>query len=442
MKIEAQLRPPVLVLALSGRLDAFTSRALEERLAVALQDPAVRHLILDLAELDYLSSAGIRVLVTTLRQMRNGGGDLFLVGTQGYSQKVLEMSGFAKTLPHYPTLALALSATGNADAAEIHWDQSLPFAGKAGSYQVAPWSRDRCQVLVLGDIKDVLHCRITPELMRSKHFSSTEYSIGLGALGDKLEDYLPILGEMITIGGTMVWLPTDGHDTADYLIPQKDTGEVTIRTGFNVSLSGHFNDLALFQSPLPEGSAIGDIYRDLFALAPSRRTPFKGGLCLAMRAEVHAAYGAGVLRSPILPNQPANHKSLTDPENFDTWFEIDHAPRHHQVTGLFSGIGLDLHSDYAKHYDQAMLDAAFYVNPGNRAAANPDQILHNHGVFFSPRPFHPQPRSLEEEIQAVVENGDFLDMRHVFDNTRITRALIGIAYIDQFARDPAGVAVS
>ena len=441
MKIEAQLRPPALILALSGRLDAFTSRALEERLATALQDPAVRYLILDLAELEYLSSAGIRVLITSLRQMRNGGGDLFLVGTQGYAQKVLEMSGFAKTLPHYATLGLALAATGITDATEAHWDQSLPFTGKSGSYQVAPWSRDLCQVLVLGDIKDVLHCRITPELMHSKHFSSTEYSIGLGALGDKLQDYLPILGEMITIGGTMVWLPTDGHDTADYLIPQKDTGQVTIRTGFNVSLSGHFNDLALFQSSLPEGSSIGDIYRDLFALASTRRAPFKGGLCLALRAEVHAAYGAGVLRSPILSNQPANGKSLTDPENFDAWFEIDHVPRHREVTGLFSGIGLDLKSDYAKHYDQAMVDAAFYVNPGNRSAAA-DQILHNHGVFFSPRPFHVQPRSLEEEIQAVVENGDFLDMRHVFDNTRVTRALIGIAYIDQFTRDPAGAPAS
>jgi hypothetical protein len=273
--------------------------------------------------------------------------------------------------------------------------------------------------------------------MRSKRFSATEYSLGLGALGDKLADYLPILGEMMTIGGTMVWLPTDGHDTADYLIPQKDTGAVTIRTAFNVSLAGHFNDLALFQSPLPEGASIGEIYRDLFALAPTRRKPFKGGLFVAMRAEVHTAYGAGVLRSPILSNQPANGKTLTDPENFDTWFEVDHVPRHRDVTGLFTGIALDLHSDFAKFYNPANLDASFYVNPGNRGSST-DLLLHNHGVFFSPRPFHPQPRSLEDEIQAVVENGDFRDMRHIFDNTRITRALIGIAYVDEFARDPAG----
>jgi hypothetical protein len=160
---------------------------------------------------------------------------------------------------------------------------------------------------------------------------------------------------------------------------------------------------------------------------------------LALRAEVEAAYGAGILRSPILRNQPNNGKSLIDPENFDAWFEVDHTPRHRHVTGLFTGIGLDLHSNFEQAYDAAVLDDAFYVNPGNTTAA-PNQILHNHGVFFDPRPFHDQPHSLAEEIQAVVENGDFRDMRHVFDNTRLTRALIGIAYLEQFTRDPAGAA--
>jgi anti-anti-sigma factor len=439
MKIDSQLRPPVLVVTLAGRLDAFTTKSLEEYLAEQLLDPAIRHLVLDLAGLEYLSSAGIRVLVTNLRHLRHAGGDLLLAGLTGYPQKVLEMSGFASALPHYSSLALALAAAGAADATEADWAKSTLYTGKAGAYQIAPWSHGRCHVHTLGDIKDVLNCRITPELMRSKRFSHTEFSLGLGALGDKLDDYLPILGEMMTIGGTMVWLPTDGHDTADYLIPHKDTGEVTIRTAFNVSLSGNFNDLALFQSPLPEGASIGEIYQDLFNLAPTRRTPFKGGLFLALRAEVHTAYGAGVLRSPILTNQPANGKPLIDPDNFDTWFEVDHVPRHRDVTGLFTGIGLDLRSDFAKFYNPEMLDASFYVNPGNRGPAN-DLMLHNHGVFFSPLPFHPQPRSLDDEIQSVVENGDFRDMRHIFDNTRITRALIGVAYVDDFCTDPSGSA--
>ncbi len=437
MNIDVQHRPPALVLALRGRLDAFTTKQLEERLGASLNDASVRYVILDLAELEYLSSAGIRVLVTTMRQMRNGGGEMMLVGLKGYPEKVLALAGFAESFPRHATLGQALAATGAGAAAHARWDQALPFAGAAGTFQVAPWSRDHCEALVLGDIKDVLHCRVTPSLMRSKRFSASEYSLGLGGLGDKMEDYFPILGEMVTIGGTMVWLPTDGHDTADFLIPQKDTGEVTIRTAFNVSLAGHFNDLALFESPRPEGSSIGEICRDIFAFARQHRAPFKGGVFFALRAEVKAAYGAGVLRSPILRNQPNNGKSLIDEENFDTWFEVDHVPRHRDVTGLFTGIALDLRSQFTHHYDQAMLDAAFYVNPGNRMAAD-DQILHQHGVYFSPRPFHPQPASLDEAIGAVIEDGDFRDMRHAFDNTRLSRAIVGIAYIEQFKRDPAG----
>lgn len=74
----------------------------------------------------------------------------------------------------------------------------------------------------------MLYARLGEEDIRSRRFSKTEYSIGLGALGMSVNDCMPFLGEMITIGGTMVWLPTDGNDTPDFLIPKRDTGDITI----------------------------------------------------------------------------------------------------------------------------------------------------------------------------------------------------------------------
>ena len=49
----------------------------------------------------------------------------------------------------------------------------------------------------------------------------------------------------MTIGGTMVWLPTDGNDTPDFLSPKKDTGEIVIYTGVNAALEGEFNDVVV-----------------------------------------------------------------------------------------------------------------------------------------------------------------------------------------------------
>lgn len=57
----------------------------------------------------------------------------------------------------------------------------------------------------------------------------------------------------------MVWLPTDGHDTPDFLIPRKDTGKVTIHTGFNAALDGTFNDIIFARSKSETGFAVDDL---------------------------------------------------------------------------------------------------------------------------------------------------------------------------------------
>ena len=60
MNIEKKLEGTTLTIALEGRLDTTTSPDLEEALAASLD--GVTALVFDFAKLDYLSSAGLRVL--------------------------------------------------------------------------------------------------------------------------------------------------------------------------------------------------------------------------------------------------------------------------------------------------------------------------------------------------------------------------------------------
>jgi hypothetical protein len=243
---------------------------------------------------------------------------------------------------------------------------------------------------------------------------------------------MPLLGEMMTIGGTMVWLPTDGTDTPDFLIPKADSAVVKIRTAFNASLAGAFHEYVHFRAASPHGATLTDVYRALFDLARERRPDFRGAIGLAMRADVSAVFGSGVTKSPIAPHAPANGKRITDPENFGEWFEFDTAARHEHVTGLICGVGVDLRADLSS-FDEESFGATFYINPANQPAL--DCLLHNHGVFFSPLPFPDPPRDLNTEILDVVENGDFVDMRHLLDRTAITRATIGLLYVQEFRPD-------
>lgn len=434
MEVTARIHETHAVLKLDGRLDAYGSNNLEEAVKGLLNASHQRLVIFDMSSLSYLSSAGIRVLLATYKAQKTVGQKLYLAGLHGYCEQVLKMTGFSGQLPTAADVASVLKAEGIHSAHVCEWSEPFVAAASGGTLRHSPWSEDPGEIRVLGHIEDVLYSRVTLDNVHSKRFSETEYSIGLGALGAEPGDYMPLFGEMITIGGAMVWLPTDGHDTPDYLIPKTDTGEVSIRTGFNVSLHGDFNDLFLFESD-DKGATLAEIYRDLFAWAKQQRPDFKGGLEVTLRAEMKSVYGSGVLFSTIAENAPKNGEMITHPDNFAKWFEIDQKPRYQNVTGLITGVGIDLNSDLSR-YDAERLGACFYINPGNKGAT--DQMLHNHGVFFKPQPFPEKPGNLHNEIHRVIDQGEFVDMRHLLDDCVVQRALIGVSTIQQFVADPEG----
>jgi len=410
----------VSLLRLDGRLDAHGADLAEPAFQAIDHKSAV---VIDLEKVPYLSSAGIRLFVALQKDLQSQGGRLVLAAVQPYCRDVLRVSGLDQFFTIEETAAQAFGELGESCTA---------YTRPAGRFVYHAGAKPFGSIEVLGHIGNVLASRVTPELMAGKKFSSKEYSIGLGALGPSDEDVLPLLGEMITIGGTMVWLPTDGNDTPDFLVPRQDSDSVLIRTGFNVSLAGEFNEYVEFEAATDKGVTLAEIYETLMSLARERRPEFRGAIGLAMRAEVGELYGCGVVKSPIAANAPANGKLITDPENYETWFEYDKTPRLRDVSALICGIGVDLSADLSV-FDAEYLNAAFYLNPGNQDASGVK--LHNHGVCFRPFPLGEKPWSLEREIGSIVTEGDFVDMRHLFDRTTIQWALIGVVYVEDFRPD-------
>lgn len=87
-----------LIVELSGRLDADTASSLEDHCRLALQK-SDQTLVLDLAHLEYLSSAGLRSILTLAKQFKSQGGTLALSHASGVVREVLEVSGFASIFP-------------------------------------------------------------------------------------------------------------------------------------------------------------------------------------------------------------------------------------------------------------------------------------------------------------------------------------------------------
>ena len=84
-----------LTLALKGRLDTLTSPELERTLKEVLPGPT--ELILDFSELDYISSAGLRLLLSAQKQMQ-AQGSMKLRGVGETLMEIFEITGFSDIL--------------------------------------------------------------------------------------------------------------------------------------------------------------------------------------------------------------------------------------------------------------------------------------------------------------------------------------------------------
>ena len=95
MTITKQADGAALRITLVGRLDTTTSPDLEKELQTALD--GVEELTFDFTDLEYISSAGLRVLLTAQKKM-NRQGEMVITGVNDTVNEVFEITGFCDIL--------------------------------------------------------------------------------------------------------------------------------------------------------------------------------------------------------------------------------------------------------------------------------------------------------------------------------------------------------
>lgn len=99
----------VTVITIHGHIDTTTSVSLEKELQRVLRGRSYR-IVIDLAGVDYISSAGWGIFLSEIRRIRQQGGDLRLAGMKAEVLDVYEMLEFRSVLAHYASLPEALAS--------------------------------------------------------------------------------------------------------------------------------------------------------------------------------------------------------------------------------------------------------------------------------------------------------------------------------------------
>lgn len=105
-----ELSDNVLVVTLGDRLDTNTSPELEKVLAERLEADPVKGLVIDFEPTEYISSAGLRVLLMAAKKMKSSGGKLILCAMSEHVQEVFDIAGFTPVFNIEADRELAISA--------------------------------------------------------------------------------------------------------------------------------------------------------------------------------------------------------------------------------------------------------------------------------------------------------------------------------------------
>ena len=92
----------IIVLAPAGRLDASGARPMEAELATRITAGQV-HLVVDLTQVRYISSNGLRVLLVALKNAQKQNGALALCGLSPRLMEIFEMAGFDRVFQIFET---------------------------------------------------------------------------------------------------------------------------------------------------------------------------------------------------------------------------------------------------------------------------------------------------------------------------------------------------
>ena len=98
MKITQKEENGIVSIAIKGRLDADSSPEAEKVVTKVLEGQTTR-VLFNLEALEYLSSAGLRVLLSVAKEMRRREGKIVLCSLNAFVKEIFEVSGFQSLIP-------------------------------------------------------------------------------------------------------------------------------------------------------------------------------------------------------------------------------------------------------------------------------------------------------------------------------------------------------
>ncbi len=387
MEITRQSQGDVLVLKATGRLDAYWADHLRNEISDVLRQGA-RHIQLNLKEVPYISSAGIRVLLQSRKQLKGIEGSFTVTEPSQGVKAVLELAGVAELLAEKaaapdarPTVSKDIHALEreNATYQVLHSVPDAAFKGR-----------------MIGNPDLLAGCRYREEHCREVAFGESTLGVGLGAFGNGFEDSQGRFGEFLAVAGTAAYLPTDGTNVPDYSLSR---GQLVphLQVLYGVACEGQFSKIVHFERKEDsQRVTLHEIVETCQEIAGDQT------IALAMLTESAGLMGASLLRSPALQataGAPFDHPGIRQ------WLSFTSERAYSRSLTLVVGIAAPVANEN--------------LSPMLRALGE-DSVIggHFHAAAFSYRPLRRGETNLKNATMALFEAETLQGVLHLLNDER------------------------
>lgn len=387
---------------LEGRLDANWAGHLDDYLNGLVREGSYR-LILNMAGVQYLSSAGIRILVGQYKKVKKIGGLFVLEDLSHAVSEVLEMVGMLSMLTERVP-----EATQSDEAESSFWEI------KGFKFENEILSGGQMKVNLGGNPALSLTSGFTSADNRKIKFSADHYAIGIGAIGDGFDDCKSRYGEFLALGEALVYKPSDGLKVPDYAIK---TGrlEPEINALYSLEAEGVFSNRISFE-PLELSASISLDQLVAGLSQTSGQTQF----VFLVIAESAGLVGASLNAPPVEGKKLFEFPEIRENINFTT------EPAYPKMLTISLGF-------YSMHPNDLLKPFLRPVAP-----RSPDYI-HTHSAVFPFQALTKNESSAGKLVLHLFESSIVQDVLHLINDSREITGLgqstfkQGVAWIGKFS---------
>ena len=364
-----------------GRLDAYWAEHLGSELKATIRE-GNHHVVLDLSGVDYISSAGIRVLLTYYGQLSEINGSLSVSKLSAPAKSILETAGLSGLLQQASPVAVSEIKTRKLKSARASFEV---FTLKSAA-------RLRCKLL--GQPELLERCAFGPENVSKLRIDRSSFAFGVAAFGSDWNECKERFGEFLAVSGSAAYLPTDGTNVPDYLVSSGSYfPELVVLYG--AVCSGEFSHLLRFEAEKEAGAV--SLNEVIEAVSEALQTQSLGAVLIA---ETAGLVGASLLRSPVL------HASASGPFHYpDTvdWLSFTPERAHSRSLALVTGMTIPA------------ADAPPIFRPFNKSKGLSG---HFHAAAFPYRPLKKGELNLDGTVTTLFEAGGIEGLLHLLSDDR------------------------